>query len=418
MYPTFYSLFCRKPANMIQSIEFSNYRSFKDSTVFTFEPNSSKQKTHNLHYTMDEGHADEHKTALLKFGIIYGANASGKTNIIRMLHALVEKLNGGYDILYNPFKFDASTAVSDGKLKLEFDVAGSRYIYEITFNRALIVDEKLLWINGSRKLVFKRRNIKGQNKAVIEYGPTIKSKDNTQATVQTDSLILKLFHDSLYHENISPAAEYLASMIVINGYNQVMFDNMLVEVNKWVEDNPKNLRRLSELVKMSDTGVHSMAINNEGVTPERKIDMYHGAKEIEQYKLNFVHQSQGTKMIYLIGGMMLKAIEQGVPIFIDEMDAVFHTYITRWLLEIFTSDKINTKKSQMLLTSHDINLLDETKIRKDQIWFVEKNEKGESDLFPLSDFTDVREDTPFAKWYMYSKFGATPNIGAVEDLFE
>lgn len=96
----------------------------------------------------------------------------------------------------------------------------------------------------------------------------------------------------------------------------------------------------------------------------------------------------------------MQSLESGSPLFVDEMDTGFHTYISSFILDIFRDKEINKKNAQLILTTHDINLLNEDKLRRDQIWFTEKSERGTSDLYSLSDFSGVREDTPFAKWYM------------------
>lgn len=85
---------------------------------------------------------------------------------------------------------------------------------------------------------------------------------------------------------------------------------------------------------------------------------------------------------------------------------------------LFLSPKINKKNAQLIFTTHDISLLDEDLLRKDQIWFAEKDEQGVSDFYSLQDFDNVREDIPFDKWYMAGKFGGLPNIGEIEKIFE
>lgn len=86
-------------------------------------------------------------------------------------------------------------------------------------------------------------------------------------------------------------------------------------------------------------------------------------------------------------------------------------------MDIFRNERINRNNAQLIFTTHDVNLLDQNTIRKDQIWFTEKNEVGVSEIFSLSDFEDVREDTPFAKWYLNNKFGGVPSLKPLEKLF-
>lgn len=110
-------------------------------------------------------------------------------------------------------------------------------------------------------------------------------------------------------------------------------------------------------------------------------------------------------------------LEEGTPLFVDEIDSGFHTYLSDFILQLFTNPRINKKNAQLIFTTHDINLLDEDKIRRDQVWFTSKNQYGESEIYSLADFNGVREDTPFAKWYIANKFGAVPEISNFEDFF-
>ncbi len=118
-----------------------------------------------------------------------------------------------------------------------------------------------------------------------------------------------------------------------------------------------------------------------------------------------------------MGGVILKALEYGTTLFIDELETGLHPFISKLLISLFQSKRINKKNAQLVFTTHDTNLLDRNLFRKDQFWFAEKNSQGETDLYSLQDFSDVREDTPFDKWYMAGKFGGVPNIKSLESLF-
>ena len=128
-------------------------------------------------------------------------------------------------------------------------------------------------------------------------------------------------------------------------------------------------------------------------------------------------ESFGTRSLFLIGCYILQALQNGSPFFIDEMDSGLHSYITQLIVDIFRNERINRNNAQLIFTTHDVNLLDQNTIRKDQVWFTEKNEQGVSEIFSLSDFEDVREDTLFAKWYLNNKFGGVPSLKPLEKLF-
>lgn len=128
-------------------------------------------------------------------------------------------------------------------------------------------------------------------------------------------------------------------------------------------------------------------------------------------------ESHGTKTLYCLGGKILKSLDSGSILFIDELDTGLHTHVCKMLISLYQDKRINPKNAQLIFTTHDTNLLDRTVFRKDQVWFAEKDAKGKTELFSLQDFNDVREDTPFDKWYLAGKFGGIPNLKSLESLF-
>jgi AAA15 family ATPase/GTPase len=235
--------------------------------------------------------------------------------------------------------------------------------------------------------------------------------------------ILSKFGKDTPHDFITPASTYLMNLNVTNAYHPDMLNSLREDVIKWIGNNQKRKDRLIELLKFADTGVDGFRIKKREVVAEKIFDIMvsHHLFENNIYKnteeLRFSDESYGTRNLFILGGKILQSLEEGTPIFIDELDSGFHTYISTFIIELFRNERINTKHAQLILTTHDVNLLDENMIRKDQIWFTEKNKYGASTLFSLQDFTDVKEDTPFAKWYLANKFGAVPTIQSLEILF-
>jgi hypothetical protein len=109
-------------------------------------------------------------------------------------------------------------------------------------------------------------------------------------------------------------------------------------------------------------------------------------------------------------------LELGNTLIVDELDTSLHPFITKMIVMLFQSQTTNPKNAQLIFTTHDVSLLDRDLIRRDQVWIAEKSEKGSTELYSLQDF-DVREDTPFEKWYLAGKFGGLPQIKSIESLF-
>ena len=177
---------------------------------------------------------------------------------------------------------------------------------------------------------------------------------------------------------------------------------------------------LAELLAFADTGMtgFQMIKRSDGVEVTSQHGLYQDGKEVgEMADLPLKEESFGTRSLFLIGCHILQALQNGNPFFIDEMDSGLHSYITQLIVDIFRNARINRNNAQLIFTTHDVNLLDQNTIRKDQVWFTEKDQYGASEMFSLSDFEDVREDSLFAKWYLNNKFGGVPSLQSLEKLF-
>mgnify|MGYP000003702885 FL=1 len=117
---------------------------------------------------------------------------------------------------------------------------------------------------------------------------------------------------------------------------------------------------------------------------------YRDGEKIGKSDLPLKEESFGTRALFLIGCYILQSLQNGTPFFVDEMDSGLHSYITQLIVDIYRNERINKNNAQLIFTTHDVNLLDHNTVRKDQVWFTEKNRCGVSELFSLSDFSDVR----------------------------
>ena len=188
---------------------------------------------------------------------------------------------------------------------------------------------------------------------------------------------------------------------------------------KWLSDNPEYKAMLSELLAFADTGMKDFQLEkrNDGLEVKSLHAIYDNGKIGGQADLALKDESFGTRGLFVIGCHILRSLHNGTPFFVDEIDSGLHTYITTLIVDMFRNKRINKHGSQLIFTTHDVNQLNNEFVRKDQVWFVEKDEYGKSELFSLSDFEDVREETPFDKWYMNNKFGGVPTLKSLENLF-
>ena len=407
---------------MILNLEFKNYRSFKGSCSFTTEPTSSKAKANNL--CEIETKAEGSKKAL-KISLIFGANASGKTNLIKFLYGFrrwvlnMDNRVGEDIVLYQPFRFDSETANAPIEFSLEFIAQKIRYKYEVSFTKTQIESESLIsYPNGKQTQLYERVLLPDDKESdTIKLGASLAAYK--PFNVFKNQLLLSKFLKDTPCEPITNAAKYLADMVISNGFHEDTILGEDKEMLRWLYSHPDNKKMLVEFLAFADTGVADFQLEKRSGNVEVTSlhGLYKDGEGIGKTDLPFREESFGTRALFIIGCHILQALQSGSPFFIDEMDSGLHSYVTQLIVDIFRNERINKKNAQLIFTTHDVNLLDQNTIRKDQVWFTEKDEYGISEIFTLSDFDDVREVTLFAKWYLNNKFGGVPSLQSLEKLF-
>lgn len=433
-----------KYRTMILNIVIENYRSFKNKTVFTMIAESSKSKEQN---TFIQPILNEDPVRLLNTAIIYGPNGSGKTNFLRSVFDIVNFISTNNKVgeeikRYSPFILNNSDFKEPLKFKIEFIGKDNvRYSYELAFNNQDILEESLYYFPlGKSRLLFERipNSNLGPQIHTVKLGSDVKKKDIDVFNNQT---ILFKFGTDIPDPIISEAYVYLSKIEVINACNTRKVSSLKNEVAEMIISNSVLKKKMDELIYHADTGINTISVKE---TDERKIAFPENTPEnikmmvlndykyqvsgqhnvynvdnqiIDKINLPIEQESHGTRTLFSLGGKILQSLETGTPIFIDEIDTGLHTYLAKMLMSLYQNKRINSKNAQLVFTTHDTNLLDRTFFRKDQVWFVEKNEYGVSELYSLQDFSDVREDTPFDKWYLSGKLGAIPNLKSLESLF-
>lgn len=407
---------------MILNLEFKNYRSFKGSCSFTTEPTSSKAKANNLCEV--ETKAEGSKKAL-KISLIFGANASGKTNLIKFLYGFrrwvlnMDNRVGEDIVLYQPFRFDSETTNVPIEFSLEFIAQKIRYKYEVSFTKTQIESESLIsYPNGKQTQLYERALLPDDKESdTIKLGASLAAYK--PFNVFKNQLLLSKFLKDTPCEPITNAAKYLADMVISNGFHEDTILGEDKEMLRWLYSHPDNKKMLVEFLAFADTGVADFQLEKRSGNVEVTSlhGLYKDGEDNGKTDLPFREESFGTRALFIIGCHILQALQSGSPFFIDEMDSGLHSYVTQLIVDIFRNERINKKNAQLIFTTHDVNLLDQNTIRKDQVWFTEKDEYGVSEIFTLSDFDDVREDTLFAKWYLNNKFGGVPSLQSLEKLF-
>lgn len=412
---------------MFIQLKVKNYRSYKEETVFSMEANSSLHKLNNIF--------EINNVRLVKTAIIYGSNASGKSNIIRSLFEITKFITNKPKVdekirLYEPFAFNSNSNRHPCEFELTFlDKNFIKYCYKFSILEKLVISEELHYYpNGKITKIFGREPYDESYR--VQKGILGDSFKNKEINVFANQLILSKFGDDEPNEILTELFLYFKSYEVINATNLKHKDHLTKKVTEELFNNLELKKKVGKLIKAADTKINNIEVISSSEEEDSTIneddtyriyglhDLYENEEIIGISKMLFSEESTGTRSLYILGGKILGSLERGSVLIIDELDNSLHPLITKMIVMIFHSKKVNPKNAQLIFTTHDVTLLDRDLIRRDQIWIAEKNERGSSELFSLQDFEGLREDTPFEKWYLAGKFGGLPKIKSIESIFD
>lgn len=425
---------------MIVDFLVRNFRSIKEEMLFSMVAEKKKETlSQNLFHLLEEK-----DIVLLKSALIYGANASGKTNLLKafmmlrhfILHSDELKLDQEIPY-YEPFLLDAQTKNASITCEIEFVTEEPmRYRYAVEFDKAKIVSEKLTFFPRKDEILLYNRNAANE----YNWGRDLKGK---KQTIVDDVLSNMLFISKAANkkdsdDRIKSVYRYfrtvLRSHTAIDSTNKTSFFTS----QKLKEDSDGSFRtKVIEFLKSADIGVSSLSTHQESLDISKyhfpdsmpahlrdeiindmstKVELGHQVydkKEIvDEAQFDLEEESAGTIKMYDLAGKIIATLQNGWVLLIDELDSSFHPLMSEHVLNLFNDPEKNPKNAQLIVTTHDVTLLDSEKLRRDQVWFAEKDQYGTTIIYSLDEFkkNEVRNNIPFDKWYMAGRFGALPFI--------
>lgn len=213
-----------------------------------------------------------------------------------------------------------------------------------------------------------------------------------------------------------PVLEWFASCQIIT--KNSVADAYGLEAEQLKDDDYRHV--IASMLRVADFGIQSLQMRDTEPAPSQRNDIFtnieaiHTVQDTEgntsSYALNMAEESDGTNSYFKLIGVVKKVLDEGTLLVADEMDAHLHPLLTKHLVSLFNSVEFNPNGGQLIFTSHNTNLLDLDVLRRDQIWFTEKDElTAATDLFSLQSFS-IRKDTKIEKGYLIGRYGAIPFI--------
>lgn len=422
-------------------LEFSveNYLSFKT------------KKTLNLNATGISDFSETNtiqtsRVTLLKGAVIYGPNASGKSNFIKamstmkrlVLYSFNQTSVGGLNV--TPFLLSTETDDKPSSFEVLCQIDGIRFRYGFEVNNETVAAE---WLYETKRNVEKPLFIREQDG--IEVMGAFKEGKNLEEKTRNNALFLTVV-DQFNGVIAKKIIKWFTKLITISGLRHEHYE---MTTFKMLDKN--NIEKpLLDFYKKLDLGFEEISIDRKKFDPkELPNDMPEGLmkmmmKDLEgshKFDIRTIHkkfsekkeiakliefnmreqESAGTNKIFNISGSIFDALKSGCVLVIDELDASLHPLLTLTITRLFNSKDYNPHNAQLIFTTHDTNLFEYGKYRRDQIYFIEKDLYGASDLYSLVEYkedggTKVRKDRSFESDYIAGKYGAIPYIGNISNI--
>lgn len=410
---------------MLIDFRVKNFRSLRDEQVLSLV--AAKDTTLQDLNTFSSGVRAAPR--LLRSAVLYGPNAGGKSNLIKALQymraAVIESagMPPDQDFTIKPFLLDADFSSQATEFEITLLIDGVRHQYGFALTRQRITKEYLLVYKSSKpQQWFNRQFDQKSGKYHYEFSSFLKGKKNFwEDATRSNSLFLSMAVQ-LNSEQLRPIFDWFSTGLTIINEAQQLNPQFSIDMLRNV-DGKQSIKEflVSADLSISDIDVitqkrlaHTFEFKADGEAPSvTKVDQ-------DFYELRFSHstekgsavfeleeESTGTRNLLFLTGPILDILKKGRTLVVDELDTSLHPLLVKRLVELFHNSKLNPNGAQLIFTTHDTSLLNSDLFRRDQIWFVEKDQAQASALYPLSDFSP-RKNEALEQGYLMGRYGALP----------
>ena len=408
---------------MLIRFSFKNFKSFKDENVLDMEATSLKEHEYNVVKTDNVN--------LLKVAAIYGANASGKTNVLQAFDYMKKRILVSDDSKKNsPIDEDNvySFMINNEPISLEVEIlAKNNKIYKYGFDvlKDSIVSE-WLYIKKINKFysIFERE----KNNVTMKSNNKISGIANIDERTLFLNIYSKIDKDN---EDFNNVYDWFVDANYLDLGNPRFEDFINTRISLKILSDEKYKKELLRFIKIFDSGIEGIKTTPDSIEEVQnnnrvvKVELIHRGENNELKALPLELESNGTRKMFHLFDFFMDALRNGMVLFIDELDAKLHPLLTRYIINLFHNSETNIGNGQLIYSTHDtVNLKKET-FRRDEIWFAEKNRDGVSEIYALSDYIldedgnnksgkKVRNDATYNKDYLTGRYGAIPVLEEFE----
>ena len=414
---------------MLIRFSFKNFKSFKDENLLDMEATSLKEHEYNI--------AKTENISLLKVAAIYGANASGKTNVLLAFHYMKKRILVSDDSKKNSLIDEEniySFMINNEPISLEVEILTTNdkiYKYGFEILKDSIVSE-WLYIKKVNKFypIFERE----------ENNITMKSNNKISGSANIDerTLFLNIYSKiDKDNEDFNNVYEWFVNANYLDLGNPRFEDFINNRISLKILSDEKYKKELLRFIKTFDSGIEGIKTTPDSIEEVQndnrvvKVELIHRREDNRLKALPLDLESNGTRKMFHLFDFFMDALKNGMVLFIDELDAKLHPLLTRYIINLFHNSETNIGNGQLIYSTHDTVNLNKDTFRRDEIWFTQKNRDGVSEIYALSDYIleddqdsknktskKVRNDATYNKDYLTGRYGAIPVLEEFEINYE
>ena len=409
---------------MLIRFSFKNFKSFKNENCLDMEATSLKEHEYNV--------AKTENGEYLKVSAIYGANASGKTNVLQAFDYMKKRILISDDSKKNsPIDEENiySFMINNDPIALEVEIlAKNNKIYKYGFE---VLKDKIIseWLFEKRVnkfyAIFERENNN------VSMKP---NKISELVNIDERTLFLNIYSKiDRNNEDFSNVYDWFvnSTYLDLGNPNFERFINNRVSLKILSDENYK--KELLKFIKTFDSGIEGIKTTPDSIEAVKSnngiidIEVIHRGENGELKALPFYLESNGTRKMFHLFDFFMDALKNGMVLFVDELDAKLHPLLTRYIINLFHNSDTNKGNGQLIYSTHDTVNLNKETFRRDEIWFAEKDKDGISEIYALSDYIleddknagkKVRNDATYNKDYLTGRYGAIPVLEEFDINYE
>lgn len=429
---------------MLLRFGFSNYYSIRDYQEFSLVASSLKEPQADV---VLQRHG---RISILPAIGLYGANASGKSNVLIALRHFRTMIRDSHarsstkrPVVRRPFLLDPRCAKKPSRFDADFIVDAIRYHYGFEMSDGQILEEWLYSYPKNQRQIWYHRK-EGDNPR-FHFGKLLRGKNKTIEALMRDNSLFLSTAAANNHRQLSQIHKYFSDGYIFRSGSDV-FSN---PIPKDALPDQKQIQQVVSFLKLADTGIVDMKLEElrvpddarsviselesvfarfqitaadegragDALSGSKTARLAHASSDGSPVLLELGDESRGTLRLLDLLNPIFEVLEEGRLLVVDELASGLHPLLARRIVQLFTSRKTNPIGAQLIFATHDTNLLRGPILRRDQVWFTEKDNVGATHVYPLTDI-HTRQSDNLAKGYLEGRFGAIPFVGGLDELTE